>query len=609
MKPLLFRNELRENVNRKLRFQYLRWLSQHKPDSWCFRSGWRDFTRKFRRTKFAILKRLLPWGLVKRTEEIAFLFLAILGLTIVGFGVFIVIDTGAFSAVASIPHGIFRGTLSEWPEVPPDAITPMAFGRLTVFQYGLALFSVFWGLSFANGFPDEPQPCSLRRVNARRSNLYLLLALFVFSVFVALSGAWNLSKELPFFGWSFWAIGVAGVAGAWFVFWVGRYLGRFRLPNSRKNGEGSIAFMPVMGAGVLLLACVDEHSINAFRDFGWLGPVGWLNYQAMQIGLGNFWHAWPLGIGVLGFVAASLVLQKKTQTWEHRRAVLARDKPPACGEESSSENLPTKQAALRARIREELHDWPPRWYGWIVPRWLRERWVTLLIMYPFVLFIQGLAVYYHILFRQLDPEGLQAMAGEAVADIDKLLQFGSIALVIGTLEFGMSLVSLGYGGFALRRRPISAVGLWWQMQWKGILRIPTILAWTSPVIAVPMLLMPDQWGGIVLTIVLTLLACVAIRNVIVAVVIVGSPFDRIPDSLVLFLLPLTLIPMSAIILSGYACFPEVGNLGPVASRQLGAQGLALLELGIAVALWHWYGKLPPETTTQPAAQKKTAASG
>ncbi|PQO46101.1 hypothetical protein [Blastopirellula marina] len=590
-----FDSKFYRSVDRKLRFGYLRWLSTHKPDYFWFHPLWRSFWRAYRRGKYAVAKWFLPQTLRKYAEICLIVLAVILFVTMVGVRAFPVVGYEMLGALANIPREVFHGIPGEWPPVAPALETPIPFGRLTIFQTSLAVLMVLAGIRAASP-PDAPDRRLEHRAVRRRSQLCLLIVLFTISLLVCCAGAWNAPRDTPAFLWSMVATGIVGLAVSWFSFQVAVNLGSFRLRIAKEHKEvaGAIIFLTCVGVGLFLI--VSPISIHLFRELAWLGPIGWLNDQAMQISAGNLTQAWSLGLAIALMAAAAMVLRRKSQTWQHRREVLADDPPPTSESPTVSSDAGELREALRRRVREELHPAPITLGQWICPRWLRERSRLMALMAPLVVFTQAMAIFCSFRFAQYADAAFPV--GSDLQDLIRFPLLGSIPLAIMLLELGHALPRVVQTIRGFSQRPISAGELWRELQWDGLVRIPTILFWLLPCLVVPLTLLYREWWLVPATIVLSLLAWVALRTLLAAVTIVTPSLERLPEVWQLVVVVPFLIPSVSIALCFSSSLPDLGNLGPVWIRLFAAQGLTLAQFGIAYGIWRWSGGLAKEPASR-----------
>lgn len=592
MNPFVDEAALSTRVNKKLRYRYARWLATHKPDRLCYRPAWRNFWRKSRRVVYS------AWKLIQRARLDLLVTYVALAMGVV---TAVAMIGGLGTMIALLTPGMLQGVPADWPELQPEAIAEVSFGRLTLFQYWLAFAAIALGFTYRRPQDSKPTPGFFRRDRSRRQQIIGLRVVFGFATAWALAGAILCPTNLPFYWRSLFATGIGGVALATCSFWLGMWLARFHLPNYREWGQIGMMLAGFVVTAVTLTLAIHPIFVYVTQELAWLGPIGWLNAQAMEFGRGSVAAGWLWSFGVVLVGLITFQLRRQTLRSRHWRSVLTTEVEVLPPEGTNAISKKATRDELAQRLRENLEAYPTKWHRWFVPRWLLREWVPVAIAAVLTWVVQGVAIGFHWWFEQIQADGQMGVGEPLLFPFDEVIALGAMGLMMWSIEMMGILVDDQKQLFEVQQRPISAAELWRAVQWRGFIRTPAILLGVIPFTIVPLYLMWDRPWVPFLMIGVTFSSMFATRTGIVASALVIVGVTLLPA----WLLPLAIIyiyvPAGIVIYGVYSSMPDFAPSGlSLPFRQVSAHLLAILLMAIGCAMWHWYGKLPPESVKHSA---------
>lgn len=592
MNPFVDEAALSTRVNKKLRYRYARWLATHKPDRLCYRPAWRNFWRKSRRVVYS------AWKLIQRARLDLLVTYVALAMGVV---TAVAMVGGLGTMIALLTPDMLQGVPADWPELQPDAIAEVSFGRLTLFQYWLMFAAIALGFTYRKPHDSKPTPGFFRRDRSRRQQIIGLRVVFGFATAWALAGAILCPTNLPFYWRSLFATGIGGVALATCSFWLGMWLARFRLPNYREWGQIGMMLAGFVVTAVTLTLAIHPIFVYVTQELAWLGPIGWLNAQAMEFGRGSVAAGWLWSFGVVLVGLITFQLRRQTLRSRHWRSVLTTEVEVLPPEGTNAVSKKATRDELIALLREKLQTYPTKWHRWFVPRWLRQEWVLVTICAVLAWVVQGVAVGFHFWFQWLEAgEGMSA-GDPRLFPFDEVIALAAMGMVMWSFEIMGMLVDDSRPLLGIQQRPVTAAQLWRSVHWNGLIRTPAILFWTIPFLAIPLYLTWDRPWIPFLMVAVTLSSLLTTRTSIVASVLVFMGATLLP----VWLMPLAIlylyVPAGIFVYGFYSSMPDFVTSGlSLPFRQVSAHLLAILLMAIGCAMWHWYGKLPPESVKHSA---------
>lgn len=559
---------LDRRVKQRLQSRYVRWLARNKPDTFCYREPWRGFLRSRRRISqsfWGLFGSFLPDWLIVGYGVIAGVFLvaAVLGLG----------GTFAWYVFHESPSG---GQLSI------DDQAEVGFFRLAVMQFGALLALILMGVSFPDRSDENRDFKHAMSRDHRRVQVNLIRVFIVAMITLGWIAAFLIPLDQPSYVLGMLATGLTGTILFWAAHWISLWLGRLRIPSDNRNVKDLSRCLGLFFCLGVFLFAVFPDSIPCAKHLPWLGPTGWLNEQARQMGNGNWIHAWPLGGGWCVLLVVGLVFRRQVKTWRHRRLVLRLGDSNPGDITYSRERSEFTLAEIPADFRERLSGLPTSWSEWLLPAWIRPARTLLLTMAVCCLVAQGVACYLHLVLTRLGEVNQELVRSEL------LLVYIAIGVMVGTVE----ICGLYNQDQALRspleRQVLSPGGLWKRMQFRGLIRVPVTIFCTLPMLIVPIIVNQGDPVMSLLTLGLSLSAAFALRTLVAAIIAQQAIYREMNEYLAAGLMLLAMgLACGILVVIMLAAVPDFLGSHSVVWRQLAAHGSTLLVFIIATCLWSY----------------------
>lgn len=249
-----------------------------------------------------------------------------------------------------------------------------------------------------------------------------------------------------------------------------------------------------------------------------------------------------------------------------------------------------RNADLRSYLREEIRCAPKSWSDWIWPSWLAERRWLFWITVAGCLGTQCFAVFMHSILASLEQI---PTVGDSRPGFDHVVRWVALSsLIVGT--FAIEGLGLAYRDLIwmshFAERPVSPWGLWKQIQWFGLLRIPLVLLYAVPFLPIPYLLIEGSRWLPFLTLGLSIATLFAIRTSLVAGVVYSTSCSFLPPWVGLITAwPLTILWIALLVLGVAATLPEDSGFAAVFRQGL-LQMISLSLLGVATGFWQYVSR-------------------
>ncbi len=564
---------LKQRVKHRLRSRYVGWLARNKPDTICYRDAWRSSCRSFRRTRYAFWRCFdpaIPNWLILVLGTVSGIFL------IVGF----VYGCGVLAV------GILRSAPPELAPLSPEDLSRLGFYRLAIIQLAALVAFIPMGISFRSSSEEFR---SFQRVmfRVRRQGQVMEIRFFAAAmILVSWVAAWIVPLDLPWYVLSAFVTSVTAMILFWAIHWISRWLGRWRITFKDRGAEAVGVFLAFIACLATFPLVLLTPGVEFAKWLAWLGPTGWLNEQALQIGEGNLGHAVPIVgawgvIGVIGYLA-----RWQATTWKHRRRILRRNYASAGEVKASNKRDAYQLDRIPTDFRNRLRAVPTTFREWLFPTWLRPSRTLILVMAVSCLATQGVAYAVHRFMAQLGENNPNPFRGELI------YIYVVIVMMVGAIElcglYNQDDVLLA----PFERQPLSAWGLLRRLHIHGLIRIPTAILWSLPFLVVPTIIERAN-PSIPLSVVgLSLLAVFALRNVAAGLVVQQAIYDEMYVWLAAILRLLSLgVALGIGVLILLSSMPGLWETSTTVVRQLAAQGSAMLYLLLAVQAWSWTPRL------------------
>lgn len=591
----MFQSEVQARIEQKVHAKYVRYVARHRQRTWCFSDGWRNFARSWRRqwnwgVGFFRSSRLWTWLL---------LFIA----AIAGTGITLALAWGVLWVALEMTRVTLLDDRQSIFGENERQIAEVALTRFTILHtlawLGIAIGSIWFGPTG----PDSPKRKFLSRAPLVRDHRSGVLVVAILLACLTLIGGWIAIPFLPGFWPGMSAFLLVGLVLGWSNYWISRWLSRVYCPNPQGTVIASLGFALFLSTFGLLPLLWGPRIIELSTHLAWLGPLGWLYHQVVEIGIGGWGHSGPLLIALGLVLLVSEAARRQVLTWGHRRRVLSH--ALRSSDQSAKPASPNRKPATNPReiIRDELRRVPNHWLGWIWPTWLaeRRRWYVVVLLTG--LFLIGTNLGLHAWLIWLADGG----SGRPLNFFrpDKQLSLTALAMVV----LGLELIGFGYHdcdqNFRFLERPITPWQNWRQSQWQGLIRMPTLILHAAPFLIVPLLLTGEESRYLPpLTLALTLCALVVLRTMLIAGMVTLTAFRflmlRHPSwigELTSILLFLAIVASPFVIA---ATVPKEATFDATVLAEGGLQAITLVILAVAhfllalaTELWRRASRLPP----------------
>jgi len=588
----MFQSEVQARIEGKVHAKYVRYVARHRQRTWCFSDGWRNFARSWRRRRNWITS----WFRSSRLWTWLMLFIAAIAGT--------VLTAGLVWMVVWVTPAMLLSPSDKLDRLEQRQIAEIAFTRIAVLHTLAWLGIAVAGISFGATQPDQPQRKFLARATlARAQRLTVLVGSAILACLTLIGGA-TAAPFLPGYWSGMSAVILVCLVLAWSNFLIGHWLSRVYCSNCQGIVAVPLLLALFPGSLILLTLLGSPRIIELSTHLAWLGPLGWLYHQVVEIGIGGWGHSGPLllALGLVLLVAEAARWQ--VSTWGHRRRVLTHALRSSGQSAKPASRSQRPAISPREVIREELRRTPNHWLGWIWPTWLAERrgWYAVVVLTG--LFLIGGHLGLHAWLIWLADTG----SSRPIDFFRPDTQLGLTALAMVVL--GLELIGLGIHNLAasLRfgARPITPWQDWRQSQWRGLVRMPTLILHSAPFLIVALLLAGE--GSLYqppLTVALTLCALVVLRTLVVAGIVAFTALRfcllRYPSwigeltMIFLFLLAMVSVPLTLA-----AILPKDATFDATVLAEGGLQVIVLITLAtvhfllaLATELWRRASRLPP----------------
>ncbi|MEW4454457.1 hypothetical protein AB1L30_17410 [Bremerella sp. JC817] len=561
--------EVDQRIERKLRWQHLRWLAKNKPDTFCFRERWRHFRRRYEATMQSIFRSKAGYWLTLVFCSIAVVAMSGLLLWVIG----------------ALCWGSLQLVPTEFGEVTPGALRHVGFMRLSIMQ--TMAWVVIALVCLPTDQDDKPKRQWSRAAPQWRQRVLVLRIAVALLGLYSMAGigicVWNVTSPIQA---ALAGLLVAGlvIANAYCVsLWATSFprLGYLLKPQ--------VLVTTLLLSSMLLpfLFFMTLLSLQIAQHFGWWGPVAWMQWQVMRIGDGDTYAWLPLLVVLAIGAVITLAIRGRANAWQTRRKALAwlRSTPQAVVVERKVDNA---SIDLRRELRRRLHREPRRWHDWVWPRWMNQGVAFIMPVVLVAIGAQAVLYFSHQWAFQITSD----------ADHSELLRthltilLPTIAIVMGTVEAA--------GFFAdpsmqwlYWKNPRSPWAHWRQMQWAGLKRAPVILLWTLPTCIVPWLWGTEAWQLALLTMGMTLLACVSVRTIACAWITILCWLAMKHTSWATIIAPATtLMAMGLGAVAMLTAVADPSGSFPDWFRMLAGQAVTLTTFTGTAWLWNTLGWLP-----------------
>ncbi|PQO41252.1 hypothetical protein C5Y96_00625 [Blastopirellula marina] len=557
---------LDRRVKQRLQSRYVRWLARNKPDTFYFWEPWRRLQRLVRRI-LQVLWRLFDILVPE------WLFLGFGAIACLALAVGILYMCGCFA------WAVFHDSPASEP-LSIDDQAHVGFYRLAVMQFAALLALIPMGISFRDGSDESRDFKRVMFRGHRRVQVGVIRMFAGGTILLSWIAAALIPLDLPSYVSGMIATGMTGTILFWSAQWVSLWLGRLGILTENKSVKDISIFVGLMFCLLAFLFCLLPENILYAKYLAWLGPTGWLNDQARQIGYGNWRHA-SLLIGTwCVLLVGGLVARHQVKTWKHRRLVLKRSYPNPDDVKDSKRRSEISLTDISADFRNRLSGVPASWREWLLPAWIRLARMLVVTMAICGLVSQGVAYFVHMVITSLGEPNQQLVRSEL------LLVYIAIGIMVGTLEIcGLHNHDLACRS-PLEEQPLSPWGLWKRLQFRGLIRIPLTVLCTLPMLIIPIIvnqgdpILPLSALGLVLS------AAFALRTLVAAIITQQVIYREMEDLLAAGLSLLVMgLAFGVLVVIMLAAIPDYPGSYPVAWRQLAAHGSSLLLFFIATRVW------------------------
>ncbi|MFN3152317.1 hypothetical protein [Bremerella sp.] len=558
---------LHQRIEQRLQMRYVRWLARNKPETFCYWASVRNYQRFFRRLSVSF------WRLfdAKLPEWIVL---------VLGGAVVIVFVVGAVFVIGASAVGYFHLPPSDVEQLAGEDQARFGFFRLAVIQFAALLTFILIGVTVRDTSEEKRDFHRLLPGDRRRTRIGMIQFFAGAMVIISWIAAIVIPLDLPSYGYAVIATGLTGTILFWSSHWVSRWLGLVEIPWEGKVGEGLGECLGMLLCLFAFLFALLPENVEYVRHLTSMLPTGWLNDQAREMGEGNLAHAWPL-VGSWGvLLAVGLVARRQTKTWWHRHRVLRRIYA------SSPESKPSKKrkefplADIPADFRRRLRGMPTSWHEWLLPDWSRTTFALLATIAVCCLALQGVAYSVHLVISQLaDPSG-------PVDRTDLVLFHAAISIMVLTVEVCGLIGQDRVLRTLFERESISPWGLWKRFQRNGLVRLPSTVLLTLPVLILPTIVKQGDPTLPMMTLGLSLSSAFALRALVAAMIVQQGVYRELYELVGGAFLIVTLgLGCGTLVLIMLATMPDLPGSYPVAWRQLAAQVSSLLLLFAGTQVW------------------------
>lgn len=564
---------LDQRIKQRLQSRYAQWLARNKPDTFCYQDPWRNFLRLLRQNVRSVRRLfdvLLPEWLLLSLGAVAGLFLAV----------------GAIFVLSTLIWLIFRYPPPEVEQLSIEDQAHVGFFRLAAIQFAALLAFIPMGISFRDSSEEHRRFRHVMPSGRRRVQVAMIRALAVAVISLSCAAAVVVPLNLPSYAYGAVATSLTGMILFWSSHWVSRWLAVFRITSEGKTGEGlGVCLGLLLFMGCFFVPLFPE-SVQYAQHLAWLGPTGWLNQHALEIGQGNLVHAWPL-VGVWGaMLAIGFLARGRTKTWKHRRRILERNYPNPMIRKRSKQRRDIPLADIPADFNGRLRGVPVSWQEWFFPAWFQSARTLVGTIAVCCLVTQGVAYFVHVIIAQLGDPDQQLVRTELV------LVYASIGIMVGTVE----VCSLHSKDRALEspfeRQPLSPWRLWTRLQLNGLVRLPATLLFTLPMLIIPMVIKQGDPTLALLTLGLSISAAFALRTLGAAVIVQQAIYRELHELIASGLTLLTIgLACGAMLLIMLSTVPDLQGSYPALWLQLAAHGSAFLLFLTGTRVWYFVPRL------------------
>ncbi|GAA4425471.1 hypothetical protein [Bremerella cremea] len=474
---------------------------------------------------------------------------------------------------------------TEFGEVTPDILRRVAFMRLSIMQ--TLAWVVIALVCLPTDQEDKPKRQWSRAAPQWRQRVLVLRIAVALLGLYSMAGigicVWNAASPIQ--------AALAGLLVAGLVianaYWVSIWATSF--PMLRHLLKPQVLVTTLLLSSMLLpfLFFMTLLSLQIAQHFGWWGPVAWMQWQVMQIGDGDA-QAWlPLLVALAIGAMVTLAIRGRANAWQTRRKALAwiRSTPQPIVVERRPDNAAID---LRQELRQRLYLGPQRWHDWFWPQWMKK---SVAFILPIALVAIGAQGVLHYSFEWALQITSDAERSELLRTHLAIL-LPIIAIVMGTVEAAGFFTDPSMQ-WLYWKNPRSPWAHWRQMQVAGLKRVPVVLLWTLPTCIVPGLWGAEALQLAILTIVMTLLACVSVRTIICAWGTTLSWLAMKRTSWAVFIAPASMV--IAMGLEAIAMLTAVAD--PTGSyhdgfRMVAGQLITLTVFSGTAGLWSTLGWLP-----------------
>lgn len=252
-------------------------------------------------------------------------------------------------------------------------------------------------------------------------------------------------------------------------------------------------------------------------------------------------------------------------------------------------------ANLQKMIREEIRRTPEGLGAWVGRRWMAEhRWMFCAVAIS-CFAVQGFAAFLnHLLAGLAEIPTLGGSTPES-HDVVRWVMLSSLVTIIFTIEgIGWASHDLpSLSRFAVR--PLSPWGLWKEIQWFGLLRIPRVLVYASPFLVVPTLVMEESRQLPLLTLAFSLTSLFVVRTLVVASFVNETSCTFLPLWIGALAVPCLLFFGMPLMFFGVAASLPVEGFGFRATLRQGAlQAASISFFGFSAVFWYFAARSPKE---------------